>query len=271
MAKCLVIQFPGVNCEYETQRAIESAGLSAEIRRWNAAADAVRHAAAIVVPGGFSYQDRIRAGVVAAKDPVLDAVAEAIDRGVPVLGICNGAQILIEMGAVPAFEQGTVEMALAPNQMTGRRGYYCTWVHVKKGPARCVFTEFMDNGTAVPLPLAHAEGRFVTASTDVRNRLEAGDGVAVLYASVDGRTADSFPDNPNGSMFAIAGLTNAAGNVLALMPHPERAAWFHQVPRHVGGAWGRDRDSLGPERLFSPGPGAGFFESLKKALGRSGT
>jgi len=266
MAKAVVIQFPGVNCEYETLRALESAGIDGEIRRWNAAKDAVRHAAAIVIPGGFSYQDRIRAGVVAAKDPVLDAMMDAVERGVPVLGICNGAQILVESGAVPAFQAGTVEMALAPNRMTGHHGYYCTWVRVKKGPAPCVFTEFMDGDEPLPIPLANAEGRFVTASDGVRARLEAGDGVAVLYATPEGRTAESFPDNPNGSMFAIAGITNAAGNVLALMPHPERAAWYHQVPRHVGGSWGRDRDGLETGRMTAPGPGAGFFESLKKAL-----
>jgi phosphoribosylformylglycinamidine synthase len=266
MAKVVVIQFPGVNCEYETLRALEASGLEGEIRRWNAARDAVRNAAAVVVPGGFAYQDRIRAGVVASKDPVLDAMMDAAERGVPVLGICNGAQILVESGAVPAFEEGTVEMALAPNRMTGRRGYYCTWVHIKKGPASCVFTDFMEENEPLPIPLAHAEGRFVTASPEVRSRIEAGDGVAALYTASDGTTAQGYPDNPNGSMFAIAGMTNASGNVLALMPHPERAAWFHQVPRHVGGAWGRDRDRLDGDRLFAPGPGAGFFASLKKAL-----
>lgn len=266
MAKVIVIQFPGVNCEYETLRAIEAAGLEGEIKRWNAAGTAIANAAAIVIPGGFAYQDRIRAGVVASKDPILEAVVNAVDRGVPVLGICNGAQILVETGAVPAFEAGVVEMALAPNRMTGRHGYYCTWVHVKKGPAACVFTDFMDGGEAVPLPLAHAEGRFVTSSPDVRQRLESGEGVAVVYTTPGGQPAESFPDNPNGSMFAIAGLTNATGNVLALMPHPERAAWFHQVPRHVGGEWGRGRDSLVGDRLFAPGPGAGYFASLKRAL-----
>jgi phosphoribosylformylglycinamidine synthase I len=266
MAKAIVIQFPGVNCEYETLRALRSAGVDGEIRRWNDAAAAVKNAAAVVIPGGFAYQDRIRAGVVAAKDPVLDSILEAADRGVPVLGICNGAQILIESAAVPAFEEGTVEMALAPNRMIGHRGYYCTWVHVKRGPTSCVFTEFMAADEPLPIPLAHAEGRFVTASEAVRSRLETGDGVAVVYAAPAGGRADSFPDNPNGSMFAIAGLTNPAGNVLALMPHPERAAWYHQVPRHVGGAWGRGRDDLVAKRLFEAGPGAGFFASLKKAI-----
>ena len=268
MAKVVVLQFPGVNCEYETLRAIESAGLSGEIRRWNAASDAVKSAAAIVLPGGFSYQDRIRAGVVAAKDSVLDSVVEAADKGVPILGICNGAQILVESGIVPSFMEGSVEMALAPNRMTGRSGYYCTWVKVKKGPARCVFTEFFNgrDDKPLPLPLAHAEGRFVSSSQAVNDRLEGGDGVALVYCSSDGRPAESFPDNPNGSAFAIAGITNASGNVLAMMPHPERAAWYHQVPRHVGGSWGEGRDALKSGQLFAPGPGRGFFESLRHAI-----
>jgi phosphoribosylformylglycinamidine synthase len=267
MSTVVVLQFPGVNCEYETVRAIEAAGLHGEILRWNVAAHSVRTAAAIVLPGGFSYQDRIRAGVVAAKDAVLDSVVDAVERGVPVLGICNGAQILVESGVVPAFSDGEVEMALAPNRMTGRTGYYCTWVHVKKGPAGCVFTDFMADAEGVlPLPLAHAEGRFVTSSPAVRGRLAKGEGVALVYATRDGGAAESFPDNPNGSLYAIAGMTNRAGNVLALMPHPERAAWYHQVPRHVGGDWGAGRDRLIRERLFSPGPGSGFFTALKKVI-----
>jgi len=265
MSNVVVVQFPGVNCEYETLRAVESAGLRGEIRRWNAGGRALENAAAIVIPGGFSYQDRIRAGVVAAKDPLLDAVMTAIGRGVPVLGICNGAQILVESGAVPGFETGKVEVALAPNHMVDRHGYYCAWVHVRKGPARCVFTEFMD-AAPLPLPMAHAEGRLATASGDVRARLESGEGVALVYTGPDGETAERFPENPNGSLFAIAGLTNPTGNVLALMPHPERASWQHQVPRHVGGDWGRGRDGLARESLFAPGPGAGFFASLRKVL-----
>ena len=114
--------------------------------------------------------------------------------------------------------------------------------------------------------MAHAEGRLATTLEDVRARLERGDGVALVYTGPNGETAERFPENPNGSVFAIAGLTNPAGNVLALMPHPERASWQHQVPRHVGGDWGRGRDRLDRESLFAPGPGAGFFTSLRKVL-----
>jgi phosphoribosylformylglycinamidine synthase len=267
MTNVVVIQFPGVNCEYESVRVLEAVGLSARVVRWNAGARAIASAAAIVVPGGFSYQDRIRAGVVAAKDSMTDAIMEAAARDVPVLGVCNGAQILVEAGAVPGFQAGSIDLALAPNRMPDRTGYFCAWVRVKKGPARCLFTEFMtdlseDRGS-LPIPIGHAEGRFTTASPATMERLERGEGVALVYASHDGGEARTFPDNPNGSMLAIAGVTNPGGNVLALMPHPERASWMHQVPESIGGAWSRRRSKAD---LFSAGPGRGFFESLRRAL-----
>jgi phosphoribosylformylglycinamidine (FGAM) synthase-like amidotransferase family enzyme len=285
-----VIQFPGVNCEYETVRACEAAGLGAHILRWNAPLDRLRNSDAIVLPGGFSYQDRIRAGVVAAKDRIVDAVVEAAERGVPVMGICNGAQILVESGIVPGFESGQIELALAPNKMPDRTGYFCTWVRVKKGPADCLFTQFMNGSVpdsspaqttgpksvmtealttdciTVPVPVAHAEGRFVTALRAVEEQLGRGNRIALYYAGPDGRTAEIFPGNPNGSMAAVAGVTNSEGNVLALMPHPERASWLHQVPRQAGGFWGRRRAMAGAEALFGPGPGRGFFISLQQAL-----
>jgi phosphoribosylformylglycinamidine synthase len=269
-SEVIVIQFPGVNCEYETVRALESVGLNAGIIRWNAPAKRLRDAAAILLPGGFSYQDRIRAGVVAAKDEIMDGVLDAASRGVPIMGICNGAQILVEAGAVPGFQPGSVDLALAPNRMPDRSGYYCEWVRVKKGPAPCVFTDFLDgvrdDAATIPIPLAHAEGRFVTESQQMSESLGAGNGVALLYARADGKVAESFPDNPNGSSFAIAGVTNPAGNVLALMPHPERAAWLHQIPRRVGGVWAEARAKVQAESLFAPGPGRGFFESLWRGL-----
>jgi len=265
-ARVLIIQFPGVNCEYESLRAVESVGLSGEIRRWNDARAAVREAAAVLVPGGWSYQDRIRAGVVAAKDGVMDEVAEAAARGVPVLGICNGAQILVESGIVPGFAPGSVEVALAPNAMTGRRGYYCAWVHVRRAPAKCLFTEDLPDG-ALPITLAHAEGRFVTSNRDARARLEAGEGVALTYCASDGAPAEAFPQNPNGSTHAIAALTNPAGNAMAIMPHPERAAWLHQVPRHVGGRWGGERrGGASASDLFAAGPGRAIFTALARAV-----
>ena len=229
------------------------------------ASAAIRDAAAIVIPGGFSYQDRIRAGVVAAKDRVMDDVVHAAEAGKPVMGICNGAQILVEAGAVPGVEDAQIDLVLGPNSMPDRSGYLCRWSYLKKGPSACVFTEFMGED-ALPIPMAHGEGRFVTASEATAARLEAGEGVALYYANADGSTADAFPANPNGSMFAIAGVTNPQGNVLAVMPHPERGAWMHQVPRYVGGEWGTRRSNVVTDQLHDAGPGRGFFESLKKAL-----
>jgi len=267
MAKVVIVQFPGVNCEYESRRIVEEVGLEGEIRRWNDARAAVRDAAAVFIPGGWSYQDRIRAGVVAAKDAVADEIVAAAERGVPVLGICNGAQILVETGIVPGFSPGRIDVALAPNRMEHRRGYYCSWVHLKKGPADCVFTEFMGpEDDPLPVPLAHAEGRFVTADDGVRARLEAGEGVACVYAGSGGGRAQGFPENPNGSIFAVAALTNPKGNAMAIMPHPERASWMHQLPREAGGRWGRRRDAAGGGEMFAAGPGRGFFTSLARAL-----
>lgn len=269
MAVVAIIQFPGVNCEYETLRAVELAGLEGAIVRWNEEGARIRESAAIILPGGFSYQDRIRAGVVAAKERVMDEVVDAAERGVPVMGICNGAQILVEAGVVPDLDDGSVAMALAPNRMPLYSGYYCAWVRVKKGPAPCVFTEFLarwhqDAGT-VPLPVAHAEGRFVTSSPQVRKALEEGQRVALLYAEAGGSPAASFPANPNGSLGAIAGLTNSRGNVLALMPHPERASWLYQVPTAVGGYWERERLRWTGETMAA-GPALGFFSSLASSL-----
>jgi phosphoribosylformylglycinamidine synthase I len=269
MARVIVIQFPGVNCEYETVRALRASGMDAEILRWNGPLSAIRDAAALVLPGGFSYQDRIRAGVVASKDRIVDEVCSAAARGIPVLGICNGAQILVEAGIVPDFRNGIVGLALSPNSMPDRTGYFCTWVRLKKGPSPCLFTTFLDdwdvdNGT-IPCPIAHAEGRFVTSIPEVQRKLAAGIGVALYYSGPSGSQAETFPDNPNGSVFSIAGVTDGNGSVLALMPHPERASWLYQVPANAGGYWGQKRMESSYEP-YAAGPGRGVFDSLKKAI-----
>ena len=133
--------------------------------------------------------------MVAAKDKVLDDVIQAADRGVPVIGICNGAQVLVETGIVPGFEHGRIDVALAPNKMTGRVGYYCNWVHVKKGPAKCLFTDFMAErpNDPLPIPLAHGEGRFVTSNETVRAHFEKGDGVALDVLHCTRRNRDDVP------------------------------------------------------------------------------
>jgi phosphoribosylformylglycinamidine synthase len=281
-ARVAVVQFPGVNCEAETARALERVGLEAEIFRWTRPVSELARFQAYVLPGGFSYQDRVRAGALAAKDPLVEVLAEQASRGVPVLGICNGAQVLVEAGLVPG--RGGVELALARNRMPARAGYLARWVHVRVEPSPCVFTSTLAPGTVLPLPVAHGEGRFCSRAQGRVGELVAAGQAPLRYATADGRIAIGFPDNPNGSEEAVAAVCNARGNVLALMPHPERAQDLGALSRGVGGSWGARRDSLLEaahgggvrgeaamiETMSPEGPGLGIFAGLARHLAAGG-
>ena len=262
-----VVQFPGVNCEDETLRALRRAGLDTELFRWTRPAHELAAFDAYVLPGGWSYQDRVRAGALAAKDPLLESLAQEAAAGKPVLGICNGAQVLVEAGLVPGGDG--VEMALARNRMDARSGYYARWVwcRVEEGP--CLFTRALAPGALLPLPVAHGEGRFTTARAAAMQALLAAGQLPLRYAGPDGTPAGEFPDNPNGSACAAAAVCNSAGNVLALMPHPERAIDLGTLARGLGGEWGVRRDQAlerGDNAPFEPGPGLAIFEGLRAHL-----
>jgi phosphoribosylformylglycinamidine synthase I len=270
MARVAVVQIPGVNCEYETARSLEAVGLNARIVRWNEPASVWTEFDAYVLPGGFAFQDRIRAGAIAAKLPAVDRIAAESESGKPVLGICNGAQVLVEAGLVPGFHRGSVEMALAPNKAPRRAGYLCrwAWLRVTPGPGAAWFASSVRPGEVIPMPIAHGEGRFQTADPEVRERIEK-EGLALFrYVSPSGSRADRYPFDPNGAMLEAAGITNPAGNILAFMPHPERASWLRQVPLELRNAWGeRRRMAVGnAEALEGPGPGRIVFESLAARL-----
>ncbi|MCP4572316.1 MAG: phosphoribosylformylglycinamidine synthase subunit PurL [bacterium] len=254
-----VVQLPGVNCEDESARLLNRYGAAAEIFRWTRPPEELEKFDGFLVPGGFSYQDRVRAGAVAAKDPLLRVLLEGAEAGKPLLGICNGCQVLVEAGLVPGFEPGRVEVALAGNRVPGRRGYHATWVGVEAHPqAR---TPFVEGLTGVfPLPVAHAEGRFTHEDPAFFAQLAADGLVALRYAPLGGRAAS----NPNGALLDTAGLTNRRGNVLAMMPHPERAAQLRHVPEDLPHPWGRSRRAAAGDfdLLEAAGPGAFLVRRL---------
>ncbi|MEK7299066.1 MAG: phosphoribosylformylglycinamidine synthase I [Candidatus Margulisiibacteriota bacterium] len=259
MTRIAVIQFPGSNCEYETVYAIRAAGMDADILRWNCEESTFHHYDGYVLPGGFSYQDRVRAGAIAAKLPIMAWLIKADQAQKPILGICNGCQILAESGIVPnvggAYQ---IEMALAANTVSHRPfGFICDWVFVRAFHAdRSRFTQWSDSAQKLPIPVNHGEGRFVFAesiSGDIDTLAQW------RYVTVNGKTDSHFPTNPNGATLNIAGIANRAGNALAIMPHPERAAFSRQLPSWVHRP---DRDTLGTADM--PGPWTAIFESLKQ-------
>ena len=269
-ARVAIVQFPGVNCEAETARALERVGLDPEVFAWTRPPSDLRDYRAFVIPGGFSYQDRVRAGALAAKDPLMEVIGEEADAGKPVLGICNGAQVLIESGLVPGPH--AVDLALARNRMDGRAGYYARWVILRVEASGCVFTSTLDPGDLVPMPVAHGEGRFASRDAKRLAALAEAAQAPLRYAGADGATTEAFPDNPNGSPFGIAAVCNARGNVMALMPHPERAQDLGALKRGIGGVWEERRNawaaSPNPD-VNAQGPGLAIFAGLARHLAES--
>lgn len=224
--------FPGTNSEEETLRLLRDCGGDAEPVHWSKG-NTLRDYDAYVLPGGFAYEDRIRAGAIAAHDRMMDAVIEGAIAGKLVLGICNGAQILLEAGLVPGT--GPVRRPTAAFTRNAPAPHFvCRHAYVKLAipPQRSPITATLPDGALIPAYAAHGEGR-LAAEPEELQRLQRDRNVAFVYALADGSTAAVA--NPNGSALNCAGLLNAAGNVLAIMPHVERDAWnFNHLDRSDG-------------------------------------
>lgn len=230
--KVLVLRAAGVNCNEETAYAFEMAGAKTEqihVNRLVESPALLDGFGAVAIPGGFSYGDDVSAGAVLALelDAVLgDALRRLLARGGLVLGICNGFQVLIKSGLLPGPESSgePVQATLIDNES---RRYEDRWVRLAIDARRSLF--FDEDGT-IELPLAHAEGRFVPASEGDLKRLQ--DDARVVLRYVDARGEDAaYPANPSGSVGGVAAICDESGQVLGLMPHPERFLFPHQHPR----------------------------------------
>ena len=230
-----VLVFPGSNCEQDVLAAFGCLGVRAEYV-WHHATD-LGGFDAVVLPGGFSYGDYLRTGAIAAFSPVMDAVRSFAAAGGPVLGICNGFQILCEAGLLPG--------ALRFNQ--GLK-FICRTVHLRAETVRSPFTGQAHPSQVLAIPINHFQGNYYCPD-DVLAELADEERIAFRYCAPDGTVGDAT--NPNGSVSAIAGVLNEGRNVLGMMPHPERA-----VDPAVGGTDGRVILGSLLAHLAGPPPGA---------------
>lgn len=224
-----VTVFPGSNCDHDTYHVLSKVLRQSVEFIWHESTE-VSSFDAIIVPGGFSYGDYLRTGAIARFSPVMKAVDRFARSGGLVLGICNGFQILVECGMLPG--------ALMRNR---KLKFICRFVHVRVENTRTPFTEDCSPGQALRMPIAHIGGNFF-AEPDTLHDLRRHNQIIFRYCDLQGRP--SAEANPNGSLDSIAGIANREGNVLGLMPHPERAS----------------------EELLSSSDGVMIFQSMMKSL-----
>ena len=197
--KSAVLVFPGSNCDRDLAVAIEQVTGRAPAMVWHRETELPNGTGLIAIPGGFSYGDYLRSGAMAARSPIMQAVSEAAGKGVPVLGVCNGFQVLTEAGLLPG--------ALMRN---AGLHFVCRPVGLKVENSQSIFTARYASGEEISIPVAHHDGNY-QADAETLDRLEG-----------DGRVAFRYTGEVNGSARNIAGILNSQGNVLGMMPHPER-------------------------------------------------
>jgi phosphoribosylformylglycinamidine synthase subunit PurQ / glutaminase len=267
--RLLVIQFPGSNCEYETATAAAAAGFDVDIKKWTISEAEFMTYDGYILPGGFSFQDRVRAGVVSAKLDVVSFLEKVSNDEKPILGICNGCQILAETGLVPNIKDSReIEIALAPNTRDSRaQGFTCDWVYVKPvNPEKNIFLQRYEESDVIPIPINHGEGHFVLSDIAKQyvNQLSS-----LRFCTSEGIVDSSYPTNPNGTDANVAGLSNKNGNVFAIMPHPERAAFLKQVPLWINNEWSTLKRNNFLKGEDGEGPWAKMFLSMSDYIASS--
>lgn len=209
--KVIVIQFSGSTCDRDLVYAMKNVmDWEVDLIWYKNAAAELDNYDAIFLPGGFSYGDHLRAGIIAAETPVMDNVKELAKDGIPVFGICNGFQILVESGLLPGALIGNDTLRFS-----------CKWVNLRVETSRSAATKLGVKGDLWKIPIAHGEGRYYLDKKGLKE-LNENDQVVWRYANNNSELTDEA--NPNGSIENIAGICNLEGNVVGLMPHPERAA-----------------------------------------------
>jgi phosphoribosylformylglycinamidine synthase I len=209
--RAAVVTFPGSNCDRDMAVALEKISGTAPLRVWHGDAELPEQLDFIALPGGFSYGDYLRSGAMAARSPIMQSVVAAAGRGVPVLGVCNGFQVLTESGLLPG--------ALMRN---AGQAFVCRTVALTVANSQSLFTAGYEAGQTIRVPVAHHDGNYF-ADQATLDRLEG-----------EGRVAFRYAEEVNGSQRAIAGVLNETGTVLGMMPHPERA-----IEPELGGSDGR--------------------------------
>jgi phosphoribosylformylglycinamidine synthase I len=230
-ARACILRVGGTNCDLEVKAALEELGLKSEILHMNQLRSLSKYQM-LIFPGGFSYGDYVRAGAIWGKEAFTrfgTQLASFVEEGKLVMGICNGFQVLVESGLLPGDGADGIPTAALANNTSAK--YECRWVRLRVERSKSPFTRHLKEGKILHIPIGHGEGRFLLPNEKALDGLLLCGQVAFRYAFTNGEPAEGkYPHNPNGSIYDIAGICNKAGNVMGMMPHPERAFYGWQQP-----------------------------------------